>query len=115
MTWNKVPPYQDKIHQGCLNCPPVEEIAPMEMVIGVGFGYAAVTKDDLVIFNENDFLKINDHELDELPILQKFEDIALQDPDHDFRVQLEAPFRGRTYQRHDISKWVLIDSNNGFA
>jgi hypothetical protein len=107
-SWTKEPPYTGDIHQGCLNCPPVLPIAPMNMLIGVGFGYAAVTRDKKVIYQE----KYGD---DNIPTLQKFEDMAEKDPDHDWRVILNAPLRGRTYQRQGVGEWVLIESNSGFA
>lgn len=112
-TWEKVEPYDGAIHQGCLCCPPVEQIAPMDMVIAVGFGIAQVSKDGDVIFDENELS--DDAGEDEYPTLAKFEEMAAADPDHDWRCLLFAPLRGREYQRHDTGKWVLIDSNPGFA
>ena len=108
MAWEKVAPYQGQIHQGCLNCPPVESIAPMDMLIAVGFGFAGVIKDNETVFME----QANDDGYHEL---QEFETLALSDPDHDWRVILDAPLRSRTYQRHDVGKWVLIESGMGFA
>lgn len=102
------PPYEGAIHQGCLNCPPVERVAPMNMLIAVGFGYAAVTRGSKVVFRE----KPND---DDLHYLEEFEAMAAKDPDHDWRVVLNAPLRSRTYQRHGPGKWVLIESGEGFA
>lgn len=113
MAWEKVEPWKGPVHQGCLVCPPVLEVAPMDMLIAVGFGYAGVTKDGKEIFNEQE-IDENTPMVD-FPRLQQFEDMALQDPDHDWRVCLEAPLRGRTYQRHEAGKWVLIESNEGFA
>lgn len=110
-TWKKEDPYTDAIHQGCLCCPPVERIAPMDMVIAVGFGIAQVTKDGNVIFSED----MADDSGQEIPKLAKFEAMAAADPDHDWRCLLFAPLRGREYQRHDADKWVLIASNQGFA
>ncbi len=42
------------------------------------------------------------------------EALAAADPDHDWRIQLEGPLRGATYQRHGAGEWVLIESNRGF-
>lgn len=106
--WKKQPPYEGTIHQGCLNCPPVESVAPMDMLIAVGFGCAMVTRGKKVIYMESP----ND---EEFRTLAEFEEMAKLDPNHDWRVTLEAPLRGRTYQRHDVGKWVLIESNMGFA
>lgn len=106
--WIKQPPWQNKIYQGCTYCPPIEKIAPLDMLIAVGFGMAQVSKDDEIIFDETQDEK-------NLHALSEFEKMAKQDPDHDWQVILEGPLRGRTYQRHEENKWVLIDSNGGFA
>lgn len=102
------PPHEGAIHQGCLNCPPIERIAPLDMIIAVGLGVARVTRGRRVIFSEgaNDE---NDHYLSE------FEEMAKADPDHDWRVLLDAPLRSREYQRQGEGKWVLIKSGPGFA
>ena len=53
MAWEKVPPYTGTVHQGCFCCPAVEAKASMQMIIGVGFGHAAVTRDGVEVYNEN--------------------------------------------------------------
>jgi len=107
MTWQKQKPYKGTIHQGCPNCPPVKQVADMHMVIAVGFGCAQVWKDEELVFDEM--------HAERRPRLAEFEEMAAQDSNHDWRVILHAPLRGREYQRHGESKWVLIDSNEGFA
>lgn len=102
------PAHEGPIHQGCLNCPPVERIAPMDMLIAVGFGYAAVTRGKKVVFCES----AND---ETEHTLAEFEAMAKADPNHDWRVELDAPLRSRTYQRQGEGKWVLIASGPGFA
>jgi hypothetical protein len=102
------PPYKGPIHQGCLNCPPVERIAPMDMLIAVGFGSAEVLRGKKVVFSEGP----ND---EDFHTLAEFEEMAKQDPDHDWRVILDAPLRSREYQRQGDGKWVLIKSGMGFA
>lgn len=108
MAWEMIPAWTGKIQQGCLNCEPVKQIADLEMIIAIGFGSAMVTKDDQVIWMEN-------YKTEKFYPLKVFERIASRDPDHDWRVILEGPLRGRTYQRHNDKEWVLIDSNQGFA
>lgn len=108
-SWTKVKPWDETIHQGCLNCPPVTQVAPLDMLIAVGFGDAHVSKDGVNIYRE-DPNSPNDNPR----TLAEFEEVAKEDPDHDWRVVLFAPLRGREYQRQD-GKWVLIDSNEGFA
>jgi hypothetical protein len=131
MTWEKLPPYQDQIHQGCPNCPPVRKLARLNMVIAVGFGFATVTKDGELIFSESGMSALKHHYSEKLmrvmltcppallregfPMLAHIEELARHDPDHDWRVSLFAPLRGREYQRHGPGQWVLVDSNLGFA
>jgi len=109
MNWKKIKPFQGNIYQGCLCCPPVTRIASLDTVVAVGFGDAHISKDNQIIYMETG----NE---DEPPrTLAEFEAMAKKDPDHDWRLVLFAPLRGREYQRHDNDKWVLIDSNMGFA
>lgn len=114
MTWTRVEPYKGTVHHGCLTCGGTHEVAPMDMVIGVGFGMAVATKDDETVYDEMSVMH-KGGDFDDLWTLQQVEDLALADPDHDWRVSLQGPLRGREYQRHDVGHWVLIDSNEGFA
>lgn len=102
------PAHEGPIHQGCLNCPPVERLAPMDMIIAVGFGLAEVTRGKKVIFREMP----ND---EDYHTLAEFEEMAKADPNHDWRVTLDAPLRSREYQRQGEGRWVLIKSGQGFA
>jgi hypothetical protein len=106
--FEKLPPYEGMVHQGCLSCPPVLPIAELDTPVCVGFGLAQITKDDEVIYQDMSIAE-------EVPTLQEFEDTAQRDPDHDWRLLLEAPLRSREYQRQGFEKWVLIDSGMGFA
>ena len=46
MTWVKKEPItKDKLFIGCLNCSTAALVAPLDMLIAVGFGSAFVTKD----------------------------------------------------------------------
>jgi len=107
--WKKEPPYEDVIHQGCLNCPPVERIASLDMLIAVGFGMACVTRDGTHVYSEDE-VKGKDY-----PTLRRFESKARKDPEHDWRIILEGPLRSREYQRQGQNEWVLIRSGQGFA
>ena len=109
-TWKKEPMWESKIFQGCLNCPPVARIATMDMVIAVGFGDAHVSRD-----GENVYTEPCSWSTEDLRTLSEFEAMAAADPDHDWRVIMNAPLRNREYQRHDTGTWVLIDSGMGFA
>ena len=110
MNWQKVDALiaEDKtLSGGCLNCPPAYGVAPMNTLIAVGFGDANISKDGEVVFSEQDS--------DEFHFLEEFEAKAKADPDHDWRLLLDAPLHSREYQRHDEGKWVLIAQGEGFA
>lgn len=130
--WEKLLPYKGSIHQGCLNCPAVEHLASLEMVIGVGFGIAEVKKGNRLIFSEGRDIRYSFYSsrlaqlliyllargckrYDGLPLLADIEELARHDPDHDWRIMLDAPLRGREYQRHGDGTWVLVGSTRGFA
>lgn len=108
-TWEKLPCITDKeaLSGGCLNCPPAYAIAPMNTLVAVGFGYAHISKDGEVVFDEQ--------QSDDFHTLEEFEAMADADPDHDWRLVLDAPLHSREYQRHDTGKWVLIKQGEGFA
>lgn len=82
-------------------------VAPLDMIIAVGFGTAQVIKGDKVIFRESN----ND---EDFHCLQEFEHMAQIDPDHDWRILLDAPLQMREYQRQE-NRWVVIDVGPGFA
>lgn len=110
MTWNKQPPYVGDVHQGCLDCPTPTRMAADDMIIGVGFGIATVTRDGNVVYSE--------HEVDDDDgywTTADAERIAVVDPDHDWRIVKNGPLHGETYQRHGAGQWVMIESNQGFA
>jgi len=94
---------------GCLNCGERPAEFPANGVIAVGFGYAALTKNGQEIYSEQASKD------DDFMTGEQAEAIALQDPDHDYRIVLDGPLSGRTYQRQDVGKWILIEKNEGFA
>lgn len=75
----------------------------------MGFGMAALTKDDECVWMEQN------HEWDECMTVAQAEELAAADPDHDWRIVLHGPLRGSTYQRHGEMQWMLIEKNQGFA
>lgn len=105
--WKKEQPIKGHIRGCAFN--PVYDVAPMGMLIAVGFGEAKVKKDNETVYNE---LHIDDP--DEFWTTQDAENVAAKDPDHDWRIVLYAPLYGRTFQRQD-GEWVLIEENQGFA
>ena len=89
-------------------CSTAALVAPMEMLIAVGFGSAFVTKDDECVYDEgrcdDNFWTVSDAEK-----------LAMEDPDHDWRIVKFGPMHGETFQRHGPNEWVCVESNEGFA
>lgn len=112
MNWTKLPPLERKdINFGCACCSSVSQIAHMEMGIAVGFGSAFVTRDDELVHDGE-----NESRHDREPwSVQDAENIAKGDPDHDWRITLFGPLHGEIYQRQGEGRWVLVESNQGFA
>lgn len=107
MSWIKLEPVKGG-PAGCSVCGYNHETYPLDSIIAAGFGACQVSKDDELIYCEH-------AGQEEYPKLQKFEDIAAVDPDHDYRLLLVLPLREVEYQRHQMGKWVLIRSDRGFA
>ena len=108
--WTKLPPIEAH-YGGCLNCGPRPAQFPLEGVIAVGFGYAALHKDGAPVWSEDEAVSDNSSMMTGADA----EALAAQDPDHDWRVVLHGPLSGRTYQRHAPGEWVLVEMNQGFA
>ena len=105
-TWTKQPAIQGQ-QQPCLHAGVTESVFPMDGLVAVGFGCAMVSCDGQPMLDEQD----SDKDITG----QDAEDLALQDPDHDWRIVLESPLSERIYQRHDTGRWVLIEQGEGFA
>lgn len=90
--------------------PPRPIIAPMDMIISVGFGEARVTKDDEIIYFEEPSISESDYWT-----VQDAEDYASKEPNHVYKIIMYAPLHGETYQRNNKGEWVLINTNRGFA
>ena len=84
--------------------------APPWMPIAVGFGQALVTMDGKVVYDGE---KIMDRG-GEPYLVEDVELIAAIDPDHDWRIIMDGPLCGETYQRQG-DQWVMVDKNKGFA
>lgn len=93
----------------CLCCPPITATLDLDCVIAVGFGYAACTRDGLEMLAERDAAD------GQYPTVREAETLALADPDHDWRIILDGPLHGETYQRQGEGRWVLVAKNEGFA
>jgi hypothetical protein len=101
---------QRKPH-GCLNCEAAGVIQVTfhpKALICAGFGMAALTKDGELVFDGSD---IDGPEMTGA----EAEALAAKEPDRDWRIQIEGPLSGRTYQRQGEANWVLVAQNEGFA
>lgn len=103
-----------KLHIGCLTCSTASYVLSMDRELAVGFGDVTATKDGQVLYSEMEFTRKNP-DCKEYPTTQYIENMAIKDPDHDWRIEFFGPMHGETYQRHLDGKWVCIESTNGFA
>ena len=99
----------EELSMGCLNCSSAALVAPMDMLLAVGFGNCYVTKGDEIVYSEFDV------EDENYWTIQDAENAALEAPDLDWRVVKNGPMHGETFQRQGEGKWVCIESNRGFA
>lgn len=95
---------------------PLGSIANLNMLVGVGFGTAIVTKDGELIFDENNEDKYSQH-LDEdgFASLKTFKALAKQSPNSNWLCTMFAPLWNATWQRQGDDKWVCIETGEGFA
>ena len=113
--WKKEPAIEGK-HGGCLNCGPRPSFFPAEGVIAVGFGYAGLHRDGVPVWTEGpDYDEHGEPIEGEYMTGAQAEAMAVADPDHDWRIVMDGPLSGRTYQRHAAGEWALIEQNQGFT
>jgi hypothetical protein len=67
--------------------------------LAIGFGQVYITKDNKMIWCGDD-----PHVL-----LRRFENKAIKDSDHDWRVTINGPLYDCVYQRDGLKEWVLIE------
>ena len=82
---------------------------PLDSVIGVGYGYAALTRDGEPVFEENG------QEFHQLMTVAEAEKIATQDPRHDWKIHLVALREDRHYQRKGRGCWELVRRGYGLS
>lgn len=111
MGWTKLQPV-DATVCGCLNCSSRYKLAPMDMMIAVGFGEASVTKNEEEIYSEHVSCRDN---WDNAWYVKNAEEAAKNDPDNDWRITMFSPLHGEVYQRQGEDEWVLVSTNIGFA
>lgn len=108
--WERLTPLTEMeagLRSGCLNCGPQPIALPLGAEIGVGFGSAGITKDGLGVW---------ECDLDEeFKTCADAEQMALADPDHDWRIFFFGPLSESEYQRQGDGNWVLVKKGVGFA
>ena len=109
MAWEKLPPLTEAgLRSGCLCCGEASVVLHMDDVIAVGFGSAQCTRDGEYVIGEDATNGL-------YPRVGEAEALALEDPDHDWRIHLFGPLSEFEYQRQDVRRWVLVRRGEGFA
>lgn len=83
-------------------------LAP-EAVIGVGIGYAALTRDGQTLYEED---RAGQHDL--MTVAQA-ERLAQREPERDWRIHLVAQLEDRHYRREGASRWVIYERGYGMS
>ena len=80
-----------------------------EAPIGVGVGYAALTRDGETVYEE-------DHtgRRDPMTVAQA-ERMAQREPDHEWRIHLVAQLEDRHYRREGAGRWVIYERGYGIS
>ena len=107
MSWEKLPVIEGGVSSGCLHCGTKPTELPLTKLLAVGFGEVVVTKDRFHVWSEGS--EGGDK------LLEEFEKLAQEDPDHDWRVSFDAPMYSATWQRQGHGKWMLVAKGDGFA
>lgn len=94
---------------GCLCCPGTDEHLDMDTVLYQGFGGYHVEKDGEIYYWAD-----SDLEWEQYKTLADIEKEAKRTPGSVWRVILNNPLRGATWERKR-GVWHLKDHNNGFA
>lgn len=95
---------------GCMNCGYTDSKLPMRTRLYYGFGGWTITKNGETYFSEDILTPY-----EKIKTLSYIERRAKLEPDADWRAVLYLPLRYAVYQRHGDSKWMLVETGNGFA
>lgn len=94
----------------------------MDSTIAIGFGYAQVTKDGNIVYDEAlvepKHLEEKGPDTTEWPPYwtgQDAEDAAAADPDHEWRILVHGPLSGGEWRRSASSVWTLVKDLGGLA
>ena len=85
-----------------------DRLLALEAIIGVGVGYAALTRDGVAVYEENDSGRAP------MTVAQA-EQLAQREPDHDWRIHLVAQLEDRHYRRQGVGRWVIYERGYGLS
>jgi hypothetical protein len=83
-------------------------LAP-DAVIGVGVGYAALTRDGQAVYEEN-----GKRHCDLMKVAQA-DELARREPGRDWRIHLVSQLENRHYRRAADGMWVLYERGYGLS
>ena len=83
-------------------------LAP-EAPIGVGMGYAALTRDGETVYEED-----RTGRRDPMTVAQA-ERLAQREPDREWRIHLVAHLEDRHYRREGVGRWVIYERGYGMS
>lgn len=111
MPFEKLPAVEGSV--ACLTCGcGARSDLNMERMIAVGFGSAGYSRDGRSLWDE---CNANVESEEDFPTVQSVEDMAKEDPDHDWRIYFDATLYSAEYQRQGDGVWVLVKKGPGFA
>jgi len=85
-----------------------DEYLMPEALIGVGIGYAALTRDGETVYEESD-------QQGDLMTVAQAERLAERDPERDWRIHLVAQLENRHYRRKGAGLWALYERGYGLS
>jgi len=62
-----------------------------------------------------EYAEFEPHHLADELTLADIEEVAADDPDHDWRLEIHGPMGGVIYQRQGCAQWVAVERLDGFA
>lgn len=86
---------------------PIGSVAPLDMMIAIGFGSAVVTHDGKTVLDGDralGWLRVRDAEKR-----------AKRDPRGCWQIHIDGPLWSAVWERKRPGKWVCIEAGRGFA
>lgn len=102
-----LPPLEHAPQSGCFSCPPKPLKVPLRYNPHPGFGLVTLERDGQTVESQIHYEKST--------TFIRFENVAMKDPDHDWRVISNGPLSDVTWQRHGPKAWLAVKRGRGFA